>query len=180
MSASTSVPQAGRPRPNPEPCDSAMLEALLAQAPVGFAFIDPDLRLRRVSSSLAEMTGGTLADQLGHVLDRVWPPAVAATAESAVRSVLATGRPVLNRITSAEVMQGAADAAGGPAADRGATDHIPAPRPGVASDAVAANGNGQADGAASRKLALSWYPAQNQAGATTGVTMIAVDVTASS
>src|SRR5215472_9375524 len=111
MSASTSVPQAGRPRPNGDAHDLAMLEALLAQAPVGFAFIDPDLRLRRVSSSLAEMTGGTLADQVGHVLGRVWPPAVAASAESAVRSVLATGRPVLNQITSAEVMQGAADAA---------------------------------------------------------------------
>src|SRR5215469_10189218 len=101
MSASTSVPQAGRPRPDAEGWDSAMLEALLAQAPVGFAFIDPDLRLRRVSSSLAEMTGGTLADQIGHSLDRVWPSAVAASAESAVRRVLATGRPVLNRITSA-------------------------------------------------------------------------------
>src|SRR5215469_10535150 len=111
MSASTSVPQAGRPRPNGDSCDSAMLDALLAQAPVGFAFIDPDLRLRKVSSSLAEMTGGALADQVGHALDRVWPPGVAATAQSAVRSVLATGRPVLNQITAAGATHGAGDAA---------------------------------------------------------------------
>lgn len=172
MSASTSVPQAGRPRPDADPCDSAMLEALLAQAPVGFAFIDPDLRLRRVSSSLAEMTGGTLADQIGHALDRAWPPAVAATAESAVRRVLATGRPVLNRITAAETMHQGDDAAGGVAG------HLSVPRPALASDPVAANGNGQAEAAASRRLALSWYPAQDSDGATTGVTMIAVDVTA--
>ncbi|HYK30508.1 MAG TPA: SpoIIE family protein phosphatase [Streptosporangiaceae bacterium] len=182
MSASTSVPQAGRPRPNADSCDSAMLDALLAEAPVGFAFIDPDLRLRRVSSSLAEMTGGTLADQLGHALDRVWPPAVAATAESAVRSVLATGQPVLNRIAAADVIHGADDADAGPQAADGAegagADRISVPRPAFASDPIAVNGNGQADGAASRKLALSWYPAQDAAGATTGVTMIAIDVTA--
>jgi PAS domain S-box-containing protein len=167
MSASTSVPQAGRPRPDADAFDSAMLEALLAQAPVGFAFIDPDLRLRRVSSSLAEMTGGTLADQVGRTLNRVWPPPVAATAESAVRSVLATGRPVLNRITAAGPARPGEDAA----------DRVAVPRPAPASDPVA-NGNGQADTAASRRLALSWYPAQDAAGATTGVTMIAVDVTA--
>jgi len=159
-----------------------MLDALVEQAPVGFAFIDPDLRLRRVSSSLAEMTGGTLADQLGHALDRVWPPAVAATAESAVRSVLATGQPVLNRIAAADVIHGADDADAGPQAADGAegagADRISVPRPAFASDPIAVNGNGQADGAASRKLALSWYPAQDAAGATTGVTMIAIDVTA--
>jgi PAS domain S-box-containing protein len=169
MSASTSVPQAGRPRPGADACDSAMLEALLAQAPVGFAFIDPDLRLRRVSSSLAEMTGGTLADQLGHALDRVWPPAVAATAQAAVRSVLATGMPVLNRITAAGF---------GPGIDDVAADRISVPRPAVAADPISAVGNGQADVLASRRLALSWYPAQDSAGTTTGVTMIAIDVTA--
>jgi PAS domain S-box-containing protein len=159
-----------------------MLDALLEQAPVGFAFIDPDLRLRRVSSSLAEMTGGTLADQLGHALDRVWPPAVAATAETAVRSVLATGKPVLNRIAAAGVIHGADDAAAGPSAaddaEGAAGDRVSVPRPALASDPVAANGNGQAEGAVGRRLALSWYPAQDAAGATTGVTMIAVDVTA--
>jgi len=148
-----------------------MLEALLAQAPVGFAFIDPDLRLRRVSSSLAEMTGGTLTDQVGHSLDRVWPSAVAASAESAVRSVLATGRPVLNQVTPAGTTHGA----DGPAVRSGA-GRVPVPRP-AAPDPVAANGHSQADAAVSRRLALSWFPAQDSAGATTGVTMIAVDVT---
>ncbi len=178
MSASTSVPQAGRPRPGADSYDSAMLEALVAEAPVGFAFIDPDLRLRRVSSSLAEMTGGTLADQLGHALDRVWPPAVAATAQAAVRSVLATGRPVLNRIMAAGLGPSIDELAGVDQAGGVVADRISVPRPAVAADPIVVSGNGQADGLASRRLALSWYPAQDSAGATTGVTMIAIDLTA--
>ena len=101
VSASTSVPQAGRPAGDARACDLAMLESLIERAPVGFAFIDAELRLRRVSSSLAEMTGGTQPEQLGRAIGKVWPPAIAAAAESAVRSVLATGSPVLNQITSA-------------------------------------------------------------------------------
>ncbi len=150
-----------------------MLDALLAQAPVGFAFIDADLRLRRVSSSLAEMTGGTLADQIGLALSRAWPEPVAATAESAVRSVLATGVPVLNTITAARPANGARD--GGDPSDQGVDPgRIPVPRPAAAPEAY---GNGGAHPGNGRMLALSWFPAHDPAGGTTGVTMIAVDVT---
>jgi PAS domain S-box-containing protein len=147
-----------------------MLEALLAQAPVGFAFIDADLRLRRVSSSLAEMTGGTLTEQTGHPIGQVWPAAVAATAESAVRNVLATGLPVLNRLTTI----------GRAGADPSGADRISVPRPAAESDAIAANGNGQAGDtgeAGDRRLALSAFPAHDASGTATGVTMIAMDVT---
>jgi PAS domain S-box-containing protein len=182
------MPQAGRPRPGGEAYDAAMLEALLAQAPVGFAFIDGELRLRRVSSSLAEMTGGTLAEQIGHSLTRVWPRALAATAESAVRSVLATGRPVLNRITAAGRSRGTEGPAGQDGrgerastsrrAGKGArAGRIPVPRPAATPDRIGANGNGRGDSAGGRKLALSCYPAHDAAGATTGVAMIAIDVT---
>ena len=78
-----------------------MLDSLIEQAPVGFAFIGADLRLQRVSSSLAEMTGGTEAGQVGRTIGEIWPPAVAAATESAVSSVLATGLPVVNQVTSA-------------------------------------------------------------------------------
>jgi PAS domain S-box-containing protein len=71
-----------------------MLDALLMQSPVAFAFIDTDIRLRRVSRSLAEMIGTTPAEQVGHTPAEVWPPAFAASAESAVRKVLADGMPV--------------------------------------------------------------------------------------
>ena len=147
----------------------------MERAPVGFAFIDAELRLQRVSSSLAEMTGGTQAGQLGHSIGEVWPPAVAAAAESAVRSVLATGAPVANQVTSAGRPGGSEDA--GESGETVAADRIPVPRPGSASDAIAANGNGLGElppPSARRRLSLSWHPSEDAA----GVTMIAVDVTA--
>ncbi|HET7015689.1 MAG TPA: SpoIIE family protein phosphatase [Streptosporangiaceae bacterium] len=170
MSASTSVPQAGRPRPG-QACDLTMLESLIEQAPVGFAFIGADLRLHRVSSSLAEMTGGTQDGQVGQAIGAVWPPAVAAATESAVRSVIATGKPVLNQITSAVRPTGEQDDTD--SVETMAADRIPGPRPGSASDAFALE-----TGPVRRRLALSWYPAGEQAEAVPGVTMIAVDVTA--
>jgi len=94
MSAATSVPDASQPRPSSAAWDSAMLDALLTQSPVAFAFIDTDVRLRRVSCSLAEMVGTAPAEQVGHTPAEVWPPALAASAESAVRKVLADGMPV--------------------------------------------------------------------------------------
>ncbi|HEX9034478.1 MAG TPA: SpoIIE family protein phosphatase [Streptosporangiaceae bacterium] len=137
MSAPISVPQAGSPAPGAAACDAAMLDVLLAQAAAGFAFIDPDLRLRRVSRSLAEMIGVKQSAQVGHALAEVWPAGLAACTESAVRKVLADGQPVIN---------------------------------GVADSAAVGDDE-------SRRLALSWYPAHDQDGAVTGVTMIATDLT---
>src|SRR5260370_20659674 len=94
MSAATSVPDPRPSRPSPAAWDSAMLEPLPPRSPVAFTFIDTDLRLRRVSRSLAEMIGTTPAEQVGHTPAEVWPPALAASAESAVRKVLADGMPV--------------------------------------------------------------------------------------
>lgn len=149
-----------------------MLDALLTQAPVGFAFIDSDLRLRRVSSSLAEMTGGTLAEQTGHPIGQVWPVAMAATAEAAVRSVLASGLPVLNRIAVA-----------GPVADDLALgDRLAVPRQVAEPDVIAVSGSGsgqpgQSGQAGERRLAFSAFPAHDATGAPTGVTVIAMDIT---
>jgi PAS domain S-box-containing protein len=74
-----------------------MLEALLAEAPMGFAFVDTELRLRRVSRSLAEMIGTASAGQTGQPPAEVWPAGLAAMTESAVRKVLADGMPVSDR-----------------------------------------------------------------------------------
>jgi PAS domain S-box-containing protein len=110
MSAATSVPEAGQPRPSSAAWDSAMLDALLTQSPVAFAFVDTNVRLRRVSRSLAEMIGTTPAEQVGHTPAEVWPPALAASAESAVRKVLADGMPVGDGLPGAAVHGRAADA----------------------------------------------------------------------
>jgi PAS domain S-box-containing protein len=87
-----------------------MLDALLKQSPVAFAFVDTDVRLRRVSRSLAEMIGTTPAEQVGHTPAEVWPPALAASAESAVRKVLADGMPVSDGLPGGAAHRRAADA----------------------------------------------------------------------
>src|SRR5690348_6615029 len=65
-----------------------MLDAMLAKAQVGFAFIDATHRLRRVSHSLAEITGTKPEEQIGCPPAEVWPAALATVAESALRDVL--------------------------------------------------------------------------------------------
>ena len=94
MNTATSAHAAEPPRPSPAACDAAMLDALLAQSPVASAFIDSDLRLRRVSRLLAEMLGRPAAEQIGHTPAEVWSPSLAASAESALRKVIADGLPV--------------------------------------------------------------------------------------
>ena len=82
------------PQPGAAACDAAMLEALLAQSSIASAFIDTDMRLHRVSQLLAEMTGRPAAEQVGRTPAQVWSPALAASAEAAVRKVLSDGMPV--------------------------------------------------------------------------------------
>jgi PAS domain S-box-containing protein len=78
-----------------------MLEALLAQSSAATAFIDTAFALRRVSQPLAAMLGLSEAEQVGRSPAEVWPPALAASAESAVRKVLADGLPVSDGLPGA-------------------------------------------------------------------------------
>ncbi len=149
-----SVPEAGRPGPGPDSCDTALLDALLDEAPIGFAFIDTDMRLRRVNRSLADMIGVKAAEQVGQKPGQVWPAALAARADAAMRQV-AAGR----------------TAAGGVADTSGVV--VPGPRPEAGGIPVA----GAAEPGEGRQLALAWHPAHAQDGTVTGATMVAVDVT---
>jgi len=162
MSVPASAPESGRAG-GAAGLDAAMLGALLAQAPVGFAFVDTDLRVRRVSDSLAQMLGIKPAELSGSGLAQAWPASVAPTAEAAVRKVLADGLPVLDSVTSDSA---ASDSATGDSAT------------GDSATGDSANGGARDGGAGgARRLALSWYPAHGPDGAVTGVTMIAVDLT---
>jgi len=136
--------------------DRALLDSLVGHAPVGFAFIDASLRLRRVSQALAEMIGVKQAGQVGFTPAQAWPPVLAARAEAVLGRAVA-GRPVQDGDVPevVEVRPGA-----------------PGPAP-----AGAAPGGGPPDGGVSR-LALSWHPARGAGGQLAGVTMIAVDVSA--
>ena len=113
MNTATSAHAAEPPRPSSAACDAAMLDALLAQSPVASAFIDTDLRLRRVSRLLAEMLGRPAAEQVGHTPGEVWSPSLAASAESAVRTVIADGLPVSDGLPGAVVAGLGADSADG-------------------------------------------------------------------
>ena len=49
----------------PAPSDTALLETLILQAPVAFAFYGPDLRYRRINRMLADINGLPMDDHIG-------------------------------------------------------------------------------------------------------------------
>ena len=73
--------------------DSALLAGALHEAPIGFAFIGLDMRIRRVNQTMARLAGREQADSVGSTPEQAWPPDLAAAAEAAVRQVAAGERP---------------------------------------------------------------------------------------
>jgi PAS domain S-box-containing protein len=150
MSTDTSVPQ---PRVSGlDVSDSALLATLLREAPIGFAFFGPDLRVRRINQTLARLDGLDLEAHLGLLPSQVWPGTLASRVESAVRHVLADGQPLF------ESNQAVSEA--GPAA---------AEQPGQGDAGPAADED--------RQWAFSWFPSHDPDGNLAGVALIAVDVT---
>jgi PAS domain S-box-containing protein len=152
MSTDMSVPP---PRlPGLDVSDSALLSSLLEEAPVGFAFIGPDLRILRLNKAMSAVLGREDADAAGRTPAEVWPPDLAETARAALDQVAAGGRPAPQ------------------------TEHVIAVPPGQPAEPVS-NGkapSGSAPGtAAERHLSVSWFPAAD--GDTRGVALIAVDLT---
>jgi PAS domain S-box-containing protein len=72
-----------------------LLEALRTEAPVGFAFVDTDFRIVQLNRTLAEVGTMPPEEQIGRTIAEVVPE-VWAQMEGTYRSVLRTGRPVLN------------------------------------------------------------------------------------
>jgi PAS domain S-box-containing protein len=73
----------------------ALLDTLLEAAPIGFAFLDREMRYVRINRALAEINGKTPQESIGRtgaeVIPHLWP-----TVEPIYRSVLETGDPCLN------------------------------------------------------------------------------------
>jgi PAS domain S-box-containing protein len=69
---------------------AALLDTLLQQAPVGFAFIDRDLRFSHVNHRLAETNGLSVADHLGRSIHEIVPQ-LAEQAVPVLRRVLDDG-----------------------------------------------------------------------------------------
>jgi PAS domain S-box-containing protein len=73
----------------------ALLDALWETAPVGLAYVDTQLRYRRVNDAVLAMDGGSLEDRLGRTVEEVHGP-VGATIADGLRGVLADGMPRLD------------------------------------------------------------------------------------
>jgi PAS domain S-box-containing protein len=76
---------------------NALLDAIFESAPIGLAFVDRDLRFRRINSRLAEMNGMPASGHIGRRADEVLD---AVTGIDLIlerwRSVIETGEPWLN------------------------------------------------------------------------------------
>jgi PAS domain S-box-containing protein len=134
--------------------DSALLATLLREAPIGFAFFGTDLCFRRVNRSLARLYGRNGTDHVGLPPSRVWPEPLAASAESAIRRVLADDQPFFEPDQPISMLKNSR----GASEENGGEEH-----PGA--------------GPQARHWSFSWFPSHDPEGAISGVALIAVDVT---
>ena len=72
----------------------ALLDSMLAHAPIGFAFLDRQGRFIRVNNFLATSMGIELTRFLGHTAGELFSPAEAATLEPRLAAIFAGGQPV--------------------------------------------------------------------------------------
>jgi PAS domain S-box-containing protein len=136
-----------RPRaPGLDVGDSALLDTLLREAPIGFAFFGADLRFRRINQTLAQVAGLEPAGHIGRAPAEVWPAGLAGHAETALNRVLAEGRTLESAYPD------------------------PA-QPGPAAAAAPPAEPGQPGG----RWAMSWFPSRDPEGGVAGVALIAVD-----
>jgi PAS domain S-box-containing protein len=92
VSMETSVPR------QRDASDSALVDMLMVEAPVGLALFGPDLRFRWVNAALTQLGGDAEADPssyAGLLPSEVWPAELAARAEAALRTVQASGVPMI-------------------------------------------------------------------------------------
>jgi signal transduction histidine kinase len=72
----------------------ALLDSMLANAPIGFAFFDRKFRFVRVNQFLADMNRSTISRHLGRAVNEVFPESAAGPLQRAIDQVFATGKPV--------------------------------------------------------------------------------------
>jgi PAS domain S-box-containing protein len=76
--------------------DSALLETLVLQAPVAFAFYDTDLRYRRINRMLADINGLPMEHHIGRRPSEVLPEPLGTAVEDRLRLVLESGEVVID------------------------------------------------------------------------------------
>src|SRR5690242_9977180 len=75
--------------------DAALLAVIVGQSPIGVGVFDTDARYVRVNPALQRIVGLDLALMLGRTVREVVPGEIGAYADTCLREVLATGRPVV-------------------------------------------------------------------------------------
>jgi PAS domain S-box-containing protein len=80
----------------------ALLDSMLGNAPIGFAFFDRDLRHVRLNQFLADMFGGTIEQYVGRRGSELYPASVAEEAERHIASIFETGEGIRNVELSGE------------------------------------------------------------------------------
>lgn len=71
----------------------ALLDSMLANAPIGFAFFDRKFRFVRVNQFLADMNRSSISRHLGRTVFEVFPESAAIPMQRAIDSVFDTGKP---------------------------------------------------------------------------------------
>jgi PAS domain S-box-containing protein len=74
----------------------SLLDSMLANAPIGLAFVDRNSRFVRVNQIFADLTGMSVSRHLGRTLHDVLPQSVAKEMDSAVQRVFSSEDPVRN------------------------------------------------------------------------------------
>ncbi len=74
----------------------SLLDSMLANAPIGLAFVDRNYRFVRVNQIFADLTGVAITRHLGRTLQDLLPENVAPAMEGAVQRVFANDEPVRN------------------------------------------------------------------------------------
>jgi PAS domain S-box-containing protein len=74
----------------------ALLDSMLANAPIGFAFFDRKYRFVRVNQFLADMNGFSFALHLGRGVEGLLPQMAARKLEDSIEAVFITGEPQRN------------------------------------------------------------------------------------
>jgi signal transduction histidine kinase len=74
----------------------ALLESSVQAAPVGFAFLDDQLRYRMINANLAAINGAPIEAHLGRTVGEMLPE-MDVELEPLLRRVFATGEPILNK-----------------------------------------------------------------------------------
>jgi signal transduction histidine kinase/HAMP domain-containing protein len=81
----------------------ALLDSMLANAPVGFAFYDQEFRYVRLNQYLADIHQRSISDHLGRKVSDIFPESFADRKEGYIRSVFEAGRPVTDVELSVEL-----------------------------------------------------------------------------